>query len=183
MKEIAGDSFKCVFRQTVIYGLVFGFFLEAINILDYLVGFQEQSQIVNNIKYLLRILGLLVCVIIFRRRVGGYISFEIAFVFTLFTFVFAMLTYDTMVCITFNLYPELLHNKIEMMKETLQKAGGSTRLVELSATYALREKNPYYVIFSFIVWVVFVGPVLSFIFAIMMQKNRISERTPKTFSI
>jgi hypothetical protein len=94
-----------------------------------------------------------------------------AFGFSLFTFAIAMLTYDTMVCITFNLYPGLLHSKIEMMKEILQNAGVSGRLVELCANYALWEKNPYYVISSFIVWVLFVGPVLSFIFALMMQKN------------
>jgi hypothetical protein len=172
MKEIVEYSFRSVLKQTVIYGLVLGIILEIINILDYTIGFQEQSQVTNNIKYLLRILGLLTCLIFFRRKIGGYISFETTFVFSLFTFVFAMFTYDAMVCITFNIYPELLHNKIEIMKETLQNAGISIRLVELSTNSALWEKNPYYVIFSFVVWVLFVGPVLSFIFALMMQKNQ-----------
>jgi hypothetical protein len=142
------------------------------NILDYTLGFREQSQVINNMKYLLRILGLLLCIMVFRRKAGGYISFETAFIFSLFTFVFAMFTYDAMVCITFNLYPELLHNKIKMMKETLSDAGVSSRLIELSANYALWEKNPYYVIFSFLIWVLFVGPVLSFIFALMMYKDK-----------
>jgi hypothetical protein len=144
------------------------------NIIDYTIGFHEQSQVVNNVKYLFRIVGLLFCVALFRKTIGGYISFEKAFVFSLFTFVYAMFIYDAMVCIMFNLYPELLHNKIAIMKATLQRAGVSVRLVELSANHALWEKNPYYVIFSFVVWVLFVGPVLSFIFALMMQKNKSS---------
>jgi hypothetical protein len=173
MKSIADNySLWNIFRQTIIYGLILGVSLETMNILDYAFGFKEQSQVINNIKYLLRILGLLLCIIVFRKKNGGYISFEIAFIFSLFTFVFAMFTYDTMVCITFNLYPELLHSKIRMMKETLLDAGVSSRLVELSANYALWEKNPYYVIFSFAIWVLFVGPVLSFIFALMMYKDK-----------
>jgi hypothetical protein len=172
MVEIAKYSFRRVFKQTMIYGLVFGVFLEMMNILDYTIGFHEQSQITNNIKYLFRIFGLLACIIVFRKKIGGYISFEMTFVFSLFTFIFAMFTYDAMVCITFNLYPELLLNKVEVIKEALQHAGISTRLVELCANHALWEKNPYYVIFSFVVWVVFVGPVLSFILALMMQKDR-----------
>jgi hypothetical protein len=171
MKEMTGYSFRRIFKQSLIYGLTLGICLEIMNILDYTIGFQEQSQVVNNIKYLLRIFGLLICIIIFRKRAGGYIFFEIAFIFSLFTFVFAMFAYDAMVCLTFNIYPELLHKKIEMMKTTLQDAGVSERLIELSANYALWEKNPYYVIFSFMVWVLFVGPVISFIFALMMQKN------------
>jgi hypothetical protein len=172
MVEIANYSFRRIFKETVIYGLILGAFLEMMNIIDYTIGFHEQSQVTNNFKYLFRIFGLLSCVVIFRKKIGGYISFEIAFVFSLFTFIFAMFTYDTMVCITFNLYPELLRNKIEVIKEALQDSGVSSRLVELCANHALWEKNPYYVIFSFIVWVMFVGPVLSFIFALMMQKNR-----------
>jgi hypothetical protein len=175
MGTVSGYSLRSIFRQTVIYGLVLGVFLEIMNILDYTIGFHEQSQITNNIKYLLRIFGLLSCVIIFRKKAGGYISFEIAFVFSLFTFIFAMFTYDAMVCVTFNIYPELLHNKIEVMREALQNAGVSKRLIELSANHSLWAKNPYYVIFSFIVWVIFVGPVLSFIFALMMQRNDISN--------
>jgi hypothetical protein len=171
MKEMTGYAFWRIFRQAIIYGLALGVFLEIMNILDYTVGFQEQSQVVNNIKYLLRILGLLICIIIFRKRNGGYMYFEIVFIFSLFTFVFAMLTCDIMVCITFNIYPELLHSKIAVMKETLQNAGVSNRLVELSANYALLEKNPYYVIFSFLIWVLFVGPIISFIFALMMKKE------------
>jgi hypothetical protein len=77
-----------------------------------------------------------------------------------------------MVCITFNLYPELLHNKIALMKETLLGAGVSGRLVELSASYAMWAKNPYYVVLSFLVWVLLVGPVLSFVFALMVQKRQ-----------
>ena len=171
MEEIAGYSFRRILRQAVICGLILGVFLEIINILDYTIGFQEQSQVTNNLKYLLRIFGLLTCVIVFRKKIGGYISFETAFVFRLFTFVIAMFAYDTMVCITFNLYPELLHNKIEMMKETLQNAGVSNRLIELCTNCASWEKNPYYVIFSFIVWVLFVGPALSFIFALMTTRE------------
>jgi hypothetical protein len=176
MEEIAGYSFRRILGHVVIYGLVLGFFLEAINIIDYTVGFREQSQVINSIKYLLRILGLLACVVVFRKKNGGDIPFEMAFVFSLFTFTVAMFTYDTMVCLTFNLYPELLHNKVEMMKEILQNSGVSSRLVELCSNYALWEKKPYYVIFSFVVWVLFVGPVLSFIFALMMQKNKIDFR-------
>jgi hypothetical protein len=176
MEEIIGHSFSRIFRQTMIYGAFLGVLLEMMNILDYAIGFHEQSQITNNIKYLCRIFGLLYCLIIFRKKIGGYISFEIAFVFCLFTFIFAMFTYDTMICITFNLYPELLLNKIEVMKEALQNAGVSGRLVELSANHSLWEKNPFYVIFSFIVWVMFVGPILSFIFALMMQKYKPSSR-------
>jgi hypothetical protein len=172
MKEVTDYSFSHIFRRAIIYGLALGIFLEMMNIVDYTLGFQEQSQIVNNIKYMIRIVGLLLCVAVFRKRAGGYISFENAFVFSLFTFVFAMFTCNTMVCVTFNLYPELLQNKIMLMKETLTDAGVSDRLVELSANYALWEKNPYYVILSFIIWVLFVGPVLSFIFALMMQKNK-----------
>ncbi|MDR2287154.1 MAG: DUF4199 domain-containing protein [Prevotellaceae bacterium] len=175
MKEMTGYSFGRIFKQSLVYGLALGICLEIMNILDYTVGFQEQSQVVNNIKYLLRIFGLLICIIIFRKRAGGYIFFEIAFIFSLFTFVFAMFVYDTMVCFTFNIYPELLQNKIEMMKTTLQNAGISERIIELSANYALWEKNPYYVIFSFAIWVLFVGPVISFIFALMMQKNKTCE--------
>ncbi|MDR1170088.1 MAG: DUF4199 domain-containing protein [Prevotellaceae bacterium] len=182
MKKIAGYSFKCIFKQTVIYGMILGVFMEIMNILDYTVGFYEHSQIINNIKYLLRIFGLLTCVIIFRKKIGGYISFDIAFIFCLFTFVFAMLTYDTIICITFNIYPELLHNKISVMREALQNAGISGRVVELSADNALWGKNPYYVIFSFIVWVLFVGPVLSFIFALMVQKNKMSGKNTQPFS-
>jgi hypothetical protein len=173
MKKIADNYlFRGIFRQTIIYGLILGIVLETINILDYTLGFREQSQVINNIKYLLRILGLLLCITVFRKKIGGYISFEMTFIFSLFTFVFAMFTYNTMVCITFNLYPELLHTKIGMMKETLLNAGVSSRLVELSANYALWEKNPYYVILSFAVWVLFVGPILSFIFALMMHKDK-----------
>lgn len=172
MKTIADYSFRRIFKQSIVYGVALGGFLEMMNILDHTLGFQEQSQVVNNIKYMIRILGLLSCVTIFRKWTGGYISFEKAFVFCLFTFVFAMFTCDSMVCITFNLYPELLHNKIAAMKETLTNAGVSNRLVELSANCALWEKNPYYVIFSFVIWTLFVGPVLSFIFALMMQKNK-----------
>ncbi|MDR2382787.1 MAG: DUF4199 domain-containing protein [Prevotellaceae bacterium] len=172
MEEIAGYSFRRVLKQAVVYGLILGAFLKTVNILDYTIGFHEQSQVINNIKYLLRILGLLTCVVVFRKKNGGYISFETAFAFSLFTFVIAMLTYDTMVCVTFNLYPELLHNKIDVMKETLQNAGVSARLVERCANYALWEKNPYYVIFSFVVWVLFVGPILSFIFALMSLSNK-----------
>ncbi|MDR1594926.1 MAG: DUF4199 family protein [Prevotellaceae bacterium] len=171
MKEITDYSFKRIFKQSIIYGLALGFFLEMVNILDYTVGFQEQSQIVNNIKYLLRILGLLICIIIFRKKSNGYLLFETAFIFSLFTFVFAIFTCDTMVCITFNIYPELLHNKIEIMKTTLQNAGTYSRLIELSANYTILEKNPYYVIFSFLIWVLFVGPLISFIFALMMKKE------------
>jgi hypothetical protein len=174
METVSGYSFRRIFKRTMIYGLVLGAFLEIMNILDYTIGFHEQSQITNNIKYLLRIFGLLSCVIIFRKKIGGYISFEIAFVFSVFTFICAMFTYDAMVCITFNIYPELLHSKIEMIKEALQNAGVSKRLTELSANHSLWEKNPYYVIFSFIVWVMFVGPALSFIFALMMQRNKTS---------
>jgi hypothetical protein len=169
MKAIADYSFRRVLKQAVIYGLILGVFLETVNILDYTIGFHEQSQVTNNLKYLFRILGLLSCVVVFRKKTGGYLSFENAFVFSLFTFVTAMFIYDAMVCITFNLYPELLHAKIAVMKETLQDAGVSNRLVELCANYALWEKNPYYVIFSFVVWVLFVGPALSFIFALMMH--------------
>ncbi|MDR0725986.1 MAG: DUF4199 family protein, partial [Prevotellaceae bacterium] len=167
MEEIVDYSFRRVLKQALIYGLILGVFLKTINILDYTIGFHEQSQVINNLKYLFRILGLLTCVVIFRKKSGGDVSFETTFVFSLFTFVIAMFMYDTMVCITFNLYPELLLNKIEMMKETLQNAGVSGRLVELCANYALWEKNPYYVMFSFVVWVLFVGPALSFIFALM----------------
>ncbi|MDR2027709.1 MAG: DUF4199 domain-containing protein [Prevotellaceae bacterium] len=169
---MASYLFRDIFRQAIIYGLILGIFLETINILDYTFGFREQSQVVNNIKYLFRILGLPVCIIVFRKKTGGYISFETAFTFSLFTFAFAMLTYDTAVCITFNLYPELLQNKIEMMKTILSDAGISNRLIELSADSALWEKNPYYVILSFVVWVLFVGPVLSFIFALMTYKDK-----------
>jgi hypothetical protein len=172
MKEVADYSFRRIFRQSVVYGLVLGVFLEMMNIVDYTIGFQEQSQIVNNIKYMIRIFGLLSCVMIFRKRTGGYIPFEKAFVFSLSTFVFAMFTCNTMVCATFNIYPELLQNKITMMKASLLEAGVSDRLVELSANYAMWEKNPYYVILSFVIWVLFVGPVLSFIFALMMQKRK-----------
>jgi hypothetical protein len=182
MKGMTDYTFRYIFKQAIIYGLILGGFLEIMNILDYTVGFYEQSQITNNIKYLFRIFGLLTCVIIFRRKIGGYISFEVAFMFCLFTFVFAMFAYDTMICITFNIYPELLLNKIEVIKEALQKAGVSSRLVELSANHALWEKNPYYVIFSFIVWVLFVGPLLSFIFALMMQKNKVSGENTQPFS-
>jgi hypothetical protein len=171
MEEMTRYSFWRIFKQSVIYGLALGIFLEMMNILDYTVGFQEQSHLINNIKYLLRIFGLLACIIIFRKRNGGYMFFETAFVFSLFTFVFAMFVYDTMVCITFNIYPELLHNKIAIMKETLQNAGVSNRLVELSANYALWEKNPYYVIFSFVIWVLLVAPVISFIFALMTKRE------------
>jgi hypothetical protein len=174
MKSIIDNySFGRIFRQALVYGFVLGVSLEIMNILDYALGFEEQSQVINNIKYLCRILGLLGCISIFRKKIGGYISFETTFVFSLFTFVFAMLAYDTMVCITFNLYPALLHNKIEMMKKTLSHVGISDRLVELSATYALWEKNPYYIILSFVIWVLFVGPVLSFIFALMMHREKI----------
>jgi hypothetical protein len=181
MKEISGYSFRRILKQSVVYGLALGIFLEMMNILDYTAGFREQSQLVNSIKYLLRILGLLMCVIIFRKRAGGYMYFEIAFIFSLFTFIFAMLAYDTMVCITFNIYPELLHNKIKIMKETLENAGISSRLVEFGTNYALWEKNPYYVIFSFLIWVLFVGPVLAFIFALMMQKNKTSGKDVQSF--
>jgi hypothetical protein len=174
MKAVTDDSFSRIFRQSMIYGFVLGVLLEMMNIADYTIGFQEQSQIVNNIKYMIRIFGLLSCVTVFRKRTGGYISFEKAFVFSLFTFVFAMFTCNTMVCVTFNIYPELLQNKITMMKTALVEAGVSDRLVELSANYALWEKNPYYVILSFVIWVLFVGPVLSFIFALMMQKGKTS---------
>jgi hypothetical protein len=143
------------------------------NVLDYTVGFHEQNRIINNLKYLLRILGLLTCVVMFRKKIGGYISFEMVFVFSMFAFVFAMFICDTMVCITFNIYPELLHNKIEIMRTTLLNAGISNRLVEISASSSLWVTNPYYVIFSFLVWVLFVGPVLSFVFALMMQKYKI----------
>jgi hypothetical protein len=136
-------SFHDVFKQTVVYGLIFGIFLEIMNIPEYIVGFHGQYYIVNNIKYLLRIFGLLICVIIFRKKNGGYISFEKVFVFSLFTFIFAMFTCDTMVCITFNLYPELLFNKILIMKETLTNMGASSHLIEVSTNYALWEKNPY----------------------------------------
>ncbi|MDR1129691.1 MAG: DUF4199 domain-containing protein [Prevotellaceae bacterium] len=174
MREFAHYSFRRIFKQSIVYGVALGSFLEIMNILDYTLGFQEQSQVVNNAKYMIRIFGLLLCIIIFRKRSGGYISFEEAFVFSLFTFVFAMFTCDTMVCITFNLYPELLHGKIEAMKEALMNAGVSRRLVKLSANYALWEKNPYYVILSFVIWTLFAGPILSFIFALMMQKNKAS---------
>jgi hypothetical protein len=173
MKRITNnDSFRHILGQAIIYGLVLGILLEIINILDYVFGYKEQLQVVNNIKYLLRILGLLLCIIRFRKKIGGYISFETTFVFSLFTFAFAMFAYDTMVCITFNLYPNLLHSKIALMQETLLNAGVSGRLVELCANYALWEKNPYYVMLSFIIWVLFVGPVLSFIFALMMYKDK-----------
>jgi hypothetical protein len=184
MKKITGYSFRRVLKQSIVYGLILGIFLEMLNILDYTVGFQEQSQVVNNIKYLIRILGLMICVIIFRKRAGIKISFEKAFIFSLFTFAFAMFICDTMVCTTFNLYPELLHNKIEIMKKTLLDAGVSGRLVELSANYALWKKNPYYVILSFLVWVLLVGPVLSFVFALMVQKKQktLNPKNPKDFS-
>ncbi|MDR0385482.1 MAG: DUF4199 domain-containing protein [Prevotellaceae bacterium] len=182
MKKIAGCSFQFIFRQATVYGLSLGVFLVIMNILDYTVGFHEQSQITNNVKYLFRIFGLLVCAVIFRKRIGGCISFEDAFVFCLFTFVFAMFIYDTTVCIMFNIWPELLHNKIEVVKAALRNAGFSGRVIELSANHALWEKNPYYVIFSFLVWVLFVGPVLSFIFALMMQNNKMSRKNPRPFS-
>jgi hypothetical protein len=172
MREVTDYSFRRIFRQSVVYGLALGIFLEMMNIVDYTIGFQEQSQIVNNIKYMVRIFGLLSCVTFFRKRTGGYIPFEKAFVFSLSTFVFAMFICNTMVCLTFNIYPELLQNKITMMKTSLLEAGVSDRLVELSANYALWEKNPYYVILSFVIWALFVGPVLSFIFALMMQKRK-----------
>jgi hypothetical protein len=170
MKAITKYSFRHVYKQAVIYGLALGIIMEIMNIPDYFVYFHEQYYIISNIKYLLRIFGLLICVIIFRKNNGRYISFEKAFVFSLFTFVFAMFICDTIVCILFNLYPELLQNKILMMREILINAGASDRIIELSANYALWAKNPYYVIFSFIIWALFVGPVISFIIALMTKK-------------
>jgi hypothetical protein len=171
MKEIAGYSFRKIFIKAIIYGLLLGAFFVMMNALDYIFGFCEKNRIVNNFKYLFRILGLWSCVIIFRKKGGGYISFEMAFVFSLFTFVFAMLTCDTIVCITYNIYPELLYAKIETMRETLSDAGISKRLIEISADSTLWLKNPYYVIFSFLTWALFVGPFISFIFALMTIRN------------
>jgi hypothetical protein len=170
MENTANYSFRETFIKSVIYGFLLGSFFVMMNALDFIAGFCEKNQIVNNFKYLFRILGLLACVIIFRKKGGGYISFEMAFVFSLFTFVFAMLACDTVICITYNIYPELLYAKIETMRETLLGAGVSKRLIEISANSALWLKNPYYVIFSFLTWALFVGPLISFIFALMMQK-------------
>lgn len=171
MKEDSNSSFKGIFKKSICYGLIFGTIILLINVLDYFMGFHEQNHLFNNIKYLIRILGLLVCVLIFRKHYGQYISFDTIFSFSLLTFVFAMVFYDAVTCVIYNIFPDALYNKIDSVRERLLTSGASLDLVEKSINSTLWVKNPYYIIVTFLIWVLFVGPLVSLVCAIMLQRK------------
>lgn len=166
-----------IVKWAFVFGGSFGVILLLGGIADYTIGYHGESDLLSSLNYCFRIVGLIICLIIYRNSVlHKNITFNQAFWFGFFTFFFAMLIVDACICVVFNYYPELLAAKVEIIKARLVSFGVSEEQIQSDIVSALWIKNPFYVALSFMIWVTFIGPFVSLISAVLLMASPAHRR-------
>ena len=161
------------------FGVVLGVILIIWLTFDYIMGYYGQNKLMSNFNYLARILGVFICILIYRNKFNrGYISLGKAFSFGLLSFMTAMLLLEIFVCLLVNFVDSnYLAVKAGLMTEQLSSIGMHSGRIGDIISLAIYIDHPIWAIVIALLGGLVVGTCVSFISALILKKEDNSKKS------
>ena len=158
-------------QSAAIHGLLIGLALIILSLLDWELGFYGQNTAFSLLTYVVIIAGLVWSVMVYRKQIGGYISYGQAFGYSItVAATYAILSAVFTLLLTRVIDPNYMETVLAFTEETLLNAGMSQAQVDMAMEMSSSFSHPAITFVSSVFVSLFISAIIALVTSAIVKK-------------